>query len=141
MDLGEIKRVWLPLPLGLCFLFGLFYAGPGPDDVLRSLALVLALFGFAGVIAARYSLGRSFSIVAKATDLVTTGVYSKIRNPIYVFSWFFVIGVITMVRQPILYLFPVILIPIQIARARAEARVLEAKFGDAYRRYRDSTWF
>jgi protein-S-isoprenylcysteine O-methyltransferase Ste14 len=102
---------------------------------------VVSLLGFAGVIAARYSLGRSFSVVAKATDLVTTGVYSRIRNPIYVFSWFFIIGMVTMVRVPILYLFPVILIPVQIARARNEARVLEAKFGDEYRRYRASTWF
>ena len=141
MDSGEFRRVWLFLVLGLCFLLAVFLSGPGPHDTLRNVAFVLALAGFAGVVSARYTLGRSFSVVAKATDLVTTGVYSKIRNPIYVFSWFLIIGVVTMVRMPLLYLVPLILIPIQIARARAEARVLEEKFGDSYRRYRDSTWF
>jgi protein-S-isoprenylcysteine O-methyltransferase Ste14 len=30
---------------------------------------------------------------------------------------------------------------VQIVRARAEGRVLEERFGDAYRRYKDQTWF
>jgi protein-S-isoprenylcysteine O-methyltransferase Ste14 len=141
VDSGEFRRVWLFLVLGLCFLFGLFFVGPGPHDAARSIGFVLALTGFAGVVLARYTLGRSFSVIAKATDLVTTGVYSKIRNPIYVFSWFLIIGVVTIMRMPLLYLIPVVLIPIQSLRARAEARVLEEKFGDSYRRYRDSTWF
>jgi protein-S-isoprenylcysteine O-methyltransferase Ste14 len=34
-----------------------------------------------------------------------------------------------------------VLIPVQIIRARREAAVLEAKFGDAYREYRKRTWF
>jgi protein-S-isoprenylcysteine O-methyltransferase Ste14 len=34
-----------------------------------------------------------------------------------------------------------IVIPIQILRARREARVLEAAFGDAYRECRSHTWF
>jgi protein-S-isoprenylcysteine O-methyltransferase Ste14 len=29
----------------------------------------------------------------------------------------------------------------QVARARRESAVLEAKFGDEYRRYRQQTWF
>jgi len=33
------------------------------------------------------------------------------------------------------------LIPVQVLRARREAAVLEAKFGDAYRKYRKHTWF
>jgi protein-S-isoprenylcysteine O-methyltransferase Ste14 len=33
-----------------------------------------------------------------------------------------------------------IVIPIQIIRARREARILEAAFGDAYREYRRHTW-
>jgi protein-S-isoprenylcysteine O-methyltransferase Ste14 len=35
----------------------------------------------------------------------------------------------------------VIIIPLQIFRARREAAVLEAKFGDEYREYRKRTWF
>jgi len=127
--------------LGYFFVFYLFAQGPGPRDLWRNVGLSLAVFGLAGVIAARYSLGRSFSVMAKATELITSGLYARIRNPIYVFSWFFVIGVVMMVRMKLLYLAPLVLIPIQIGRARNESRVLEAKFGEEYRRYRASTWF
>jgi protein-S-isoprenylcysteine O-methyltransferase Ste14 len=33
------------------------------------------------------------------------------------------------------------LISLQIVRARREAQVLEEKFGDEYREYRNHTWF
>ena len=34
-----------------------------------------------------------------------------------------------------------VLIPIQIARAHQEAKVLESRFGEEYRNYRKGTWF
>jgi protein-S-isoprenylcysteine O-methyltransferase Ste14 len=34
-----------------------------------------------------------------------------------------------------------LIITVQIIRARREARILEAAFGDAYREYRRHTWF
>jgi protein-S-isoprenylcysteine O-methyltransferase Ste14 len=34
-----------------------------------------------------------------------------------------------------------IVIPLQIWRARKESAVLEASFGEEYRRYRAGTWF
>jgi len=46
-----------------------------------------------------------------------------------------------MVGRPELLLILLALIPIQIIRARREAAVLEAKFGDEYREYRKRTWF
>jgi protein-S-isoprenylcysteine O-methyltransferase Ste14 len=108
---------------------------------MRWLGLVLALIGIAGVILSRYTLGRSFSIVPKATALVTTGIYSKIRNPIYVSGTFFIAGAVLMLRRPEGLLLLMIVIPLQIFRARREAAVLEAKFGDEYREYRRRTWF
>ena len=103
--------------------------------------LAVAIFGLTGVIAARYTLGRSFSVAAKATALVTTGIYSRIRNPIYVSGMFFIGGVLIMIKRPAMLAFVLVLIPIQIFRARREAAVLEEKFGDAYREYRKQTWF
>jgi protein-S-isoprenylcysteine O-methyltransferase Ste14 len=140
MDRGNILRVWLPLLLGLFCLCLIFESGPGPHDLTRRIGLALSLVGFAGVILARYTLGQSFSVRAKATELVTTGIYSRIRNPIYVSGLIFIAGLVLVVRSPVLMIALVILIPIQIIRARREARVLEAKFGEAYRQYRDRTW-
>lgn len=141
MDDKRVRRVWLPLVVGLYASHFIFVRGPGPHDQIRWIGLALLLMGLGGVILSRYTLGRSFSIRAKATELVTTGIYSCIRNPIYVSGVIFIIGLIVIVRRPILGLILVMVIPLQIVRARREARVLEAKFGDAYRQYRARTWF
>jgi len=34
-----------------------------------------------------------------------------------------------------------VLIPLQLIRARIESHVLEEKFGDTYRQYKSQTWF
>jgi protein-S-isoprenylcysteine O-methyltransferase Ste14 len=141
MDRGSILRVWLPLLVGLWGLGWLYLYGIGPCDGLRLFGLILGLAGLAGVILARYTLGRSFSIAPKATALVTSGIYSRIRNPIYVFGVIFAAGIFLMLRKPALWLLLLVVIPMQIVRARREARVLEATFGDAYREYRRRTWF
>jgi protein-S-isoprenylcysteine O-methyltransferase Ste14 len=90
---------------------------------------------------ARIELGRAFSIKAKASTLVTTGLYSRIRNPIYVFGALMSVGIFVFAHRPWLLLIWVPLIPMQIARVRKEEQVLEAKFGDEYREYKRRTWF
>ena len=141
MDIGTVWRVWFPLVAGAIALGSVFALGPGSHGPARNIGLAVAVIGLTGVIAARYTLGRSFSIKAKATALVTTGIYSRIRNPIYVSGMFFLGGVLIIIKQPKLLIAFVVLIPMQIIRARREAAVLEAKFGDAYREYRKQTWF
>src|SRR5271163_4161964 len=102
MDRGSIMRVWVPLAGGLFALGAIFNATPAPHEwtSMRSIGLVLALVGLAGVIVSRFTLGRSFSITAKATALVTTGIYSRIRNPIYVSGMFFIGGAVLMMGRP-----------------------------------------
>lgn len=89
---------------------------------------------------ARIQLGSNFSVQAKAQNLVTTGVYSRIRNPIYVFGALILVGVALYFR-PIFLVFFAILIPLQIVRSRNEEKVLAAKFGEEYQRYKAKTWF
>lgn len=90
---------------------------------------------------ARIQLGRSFSVAPKATALVTRGIYSKIRNPIYVFSATWIAGLALALGKPLALLLLIPLIPMQVDRARREARVLEASFGEAYRAYCRKVWF
>ena len=72
---------------------------------------------------------------------MTNGIYAKIRNPIYVSGVVLFVGVLVMFREAKYWLVFAVLVPAQIVRARREARVLEEKFGDEYRRYRAGTWF
>lgn len=86
-------------------------------------------------------LGRSFSVRAEAHKLVTHGIYSKIRNPIYVFGTVVFAGLVLVIHRPVLWLIIPVIIIVQTIRARREAQVLETAFGDAYREYRRKTWF
>lgn len=138
---GTIKRVYLPAAAGLFVVVMTFVRGPGPHGPLRWVGLLLALLGLTGVMLARWTLGRSFSIRPQARELVTRGIYSKIRNPIYVSGCVLFVGMILIVREEFLWVLLALIAIVQVVRARREAHVLEAKFGEEYRRYRESTWF
>jgi protein-S-isoprenylcysteine O-methyltransferase Ste14 len=121
-------------------LLALIIFSPGEWNVQRWAGLVVAVPAVVLLFVARFQLGRSFAVRAEAHELVTHGIYSKIRNPIYVFSAFLVLALALTLQRPIILVFLLVLIPVQIMRARKEAAVLEAKFGDEYRRYRQQTW-
>jgi protein-S-isoprenylcysteine O-methyltransferase Ste14 len=112
-----------------------------PWNAQRYIGTVLAVVGVSFIGLARYQLGKSFSIKAEAHDLVTTGLYSKIRNPIYVFGLVMLIGLILVLQKPALWIVLVVVAIGQTVRARQEARALEAAFGEQYREYRRKTWF
>lgn len=112
--------------------------GWGPHQLIGLAILVpsLLLWGLA-----RVQLGESFSIRPQAKALVTHGLYSRIRNPIYLFGGLIIAGLFVFYGNPWLFLLFLILIPLQVIRLRKEARVLEETFGDAYRAYKRQTWF
>jgi protein-S-isoprenylcysteine O-methyltransferase Ste14 len=90
---------------------------------------------------ARYQLGSSFSVRPEARQLVTHGLYARIRNPIYLFGWIFNAGLVLFFGRPLLVLLLLPLVPLQLVRVRREERVLDAAFGDTYRAYKRRTWF
>jgi protein-S-isoprenylcysteine O-methyltransferase Ste14 len=112
-----------------------------PWNAQRYVGTALAILGVSFVLLARYQLGTSFAVQAEAHELITTGLYSRIRNPIYVFGMIMLVGVVLVLHQPVGWLVIVAGVIGQTIRARREARVLEAAFGDAYREYRRKTWF
>lgn len=112
-----------------------------PWDAMRWAGLLLAIGGFTLLTVARINLGDSFSIAPEARQLVTTGVYSRVRHPVYVFSFVGIAGLILYLHVPVFLLVLVPIAAMQVFRARAEEKVLTATFGSAYTVYRQKTWF
>jgi len=135
------KHIFITLLVGVGLVVGIWRFGPAECTTMQFVGAVLAVVGFCLWTVARFQLGASFSVSAQARHLVTKGLYLKIRNPIYVFGSFVMIGVILIVGKPVWLLIFVVIIPLQLSRARKEAEVLDAAFGEEYRRYRASTWF
>ena len=140
----QAQKFWVitVLQIGAVGLLGWFLATyKTPWNVQRYVGTLLTVVCVGFLVAARIQLGRSFSIKPEARELVTTGLYSKIRNPIYVFSTLMLVGLSLVVQKPQMWILPGVAVIAQTMRARREARVLEAAFGDAYREYRSKTWF
>ena len=117
------------------------YAWGVPWTPMRIAGLALAIPSFVLFVLARVQLGGAFSVRAKASTLVTTGIYSRIRNPIYFFGGLMLAGVVLWAGRPWLLLGFAVLVPLQMYRSRKEERVLAEKFGAAYREYKRKTWF
>jgi protein-S-isoprenylcysteine O-methyltransferase Ste14 len=114
---------------------------PGAWNKQRVVGSILLVTGVGLLSLARFQLGRSFSVTPQAKKLVTHGLYSRIRNPIYVFGAMGMAGVFLIVQRPALWVLFTVIAVMQVVRARREAAVLEAKFGEEYRAYRSHTWF
>lgn len=116
-----------------------FFRPPWTATRIAGLVLVVAFTSLLTI--ARVQLGNAFSLTPQARMLVTGGIYSKIRHPVYVFSAFVIAGLFLYIARPELLIILVPLVPMQIARARREEQVLTERFGDAYLAYKRSTWF
>jgi protein-S-isoprenylcysteine O-methyltransferase Ste14 len=110
-------------------------------NTAKVVGAVIAGISFPLFVLARWQLGSSFSIKAKAGRLVTTGLYSRIRNPIYLFGGLFLVGLSLFfsVWGPLAV--ALVIVPLQVVRARREERVLAEAFGEEYERYKSKTWF
>jgi protein-S-isoprenylcysteine O-methyltransferase Ste14 len=107
----------------------------------HTVGLLLLVPSFCLWALARRQLGAAFAVRAEARQLVTTGLYARIRNPVYLFGWIFNAGLFTFTGLPVLFPLLVVLAVMQVVRSRREQRVLEAAFGETYRAYKQQTWF
>lgn len=104
------------------------------------ISIIFLLIGIVGCLIARIQLGNSYSFYPKVTKLVTTGLYSKIRHPIYFFSLFNYIGLIIYIDfRLLLFLIPICII--QAHRIYLEEKLLVETFSQEYRDYKERTWF
>ena len=134
--------VTLVLVIGFLLFAAWHYLQRGePMDFWSWTGLGLAAISVVLFAVARIQLGSSFQASAEANKLVTTGIYSKLRNPIYIFGLTFLLGMILLTKIFWLLLTLLVLIPMQLKRVRNEEKVLAEKFGEEYLEYRKGTWF
>ncbi len=113
----------------------------GLHNTLAYVALCLSLTCAVLWFVARWQLGDAFSVTAQASQLVTRGLYSKIRHPIYIFGTLAFLFVVLALQGWSALIIWVVVILIQVGRLRREERVLAETFGAAYTAYRSNTWF
>jgi protein-S-isoprenylcysteine O-methyltransferase Ste14 len=135
------KHILLTLIVGGSIGALLWQHRPGAWTALPVTGLCLIIVGFILWTVARFPLGASFAVKAEAKQLVTRGLYSKIRNPIYGFGSMVMAGGILVFGKPVWLLIFLLVIPLQIWRTGKESAVLESAFGEEYRKYRAGTWF
>jgi protein-S-isoprenylcysteine O-methyltransferase Ste14 len=142
--LFQLMRIPIPA-IVIPVVASLFYLlVPGvkeqPWTALRSVGATLAISGYILLITARIQLGKSFSVTPQAKGLITHGLYSRIRNPIYLFvdvMWF---GIVLALHLYWLFVPLLALLAFHVFRARREGKILQEAFGQTYLDYRKQTW-
>ncbi len=105
------------------FLLILFPAAT-PSLLQTLIGTSLVVLGTAFSIIAVGTLGRSFSIMAEARRLVTRGVYSIVRHPLYLAEEIAVLGIVVKVFSLPAVLLLTLHVAIQIRRMENEETVL-----------------
>ena len=109
-------------------------------DALHIVGASITLISFIFWIVARFQLGEAFSVMPKAKHLVTSGIYSKVRHPVYVFSSLALLGITIFFRNPFILCLFLGFLMVQIIRVRKEDKVLSESFGSKYKEYKKTTW-
>jgi protein-S-isoprenylcysteine O-methyltransferase Ste14 len=130
---------WVDITVYLCFAAYLVMRWQW--NARYAVGMGMGVIGLALWLVARQQLGGSFSVRAEASELVTTGLYSKIRHPIYFFAGVAYAGLFIALGKIVPFVAFMLFYSLQLLRIKKEEAVLEQAFGEDYRRYRASTWF
>lgn len=130
------------------YFLGLLTAWFGPKHFgfgYRPLVYVGLSAGLAGLalwLFAMIHLGKSLAVLPGANEVVMRGVYKYLRHPLYVGITLTFCGLFLAIGSTVgmIYLF-VIVVPLNLVRARLEEIALLEQFGDVYRDYMKKTLF
>lgn len=89
----------------------------------------------------KITMGDAFTMLPKAKKLITTGIYSKIRHPIYLGFSLTVTGWAIFLFSPGWFITALITILFLTLRVHLEEKALLKKYGEVYQKYKNSTWF
>ena len=139
MQFIKLFRLWFDLFLyPLIVVLAVWLA---PHGTVWYAGLGFSFFMAIFWVIARIQLGKSFTVEAAARKLVTHGLYSKIRHPIYIFGNLSYLGAFVALQSWVALFIWAMLAAGEVRRAQREERVLAEAFGAEYEAYRAQTWF
>lgn len=119
-------------------------------SLMKLLALILIISGYFFMLVARFQLKDKFSILPQAEKgLITDGIYSIFRHPVYIFSSLSAVGIclyLSILLNNILFsIFSFFLLSVyvymQVCRAKKEEEKLIQKYGKEYLEYKKRSMF
>ena len=111
-------------------------------NIIVAPALLIGFLGLILWVISMITLGSSFTVLPMSKNLVRTGIYKYIRHPMYYGINLTLGGLIIASGSYIgLFLYFILVIPLNIVRSRWEEKVLLEHFGNSYSDYKESTWF
>jgi protein-S-isoprenylcysteine O-methyltransferase Ste14 len=128
------------LDAGVFVLFAAYLFAHWQWNARYMTGMAIGVAGFVLWMLARHQLGESFSVTAQARKLVTTGLYSKFRHPIYYFAGAGYVGLFIALGRIIPLVCFLVFYSFQLIRAMKEESVLEKAFGEEFRRHKAATW-
>ncbi len=122
------------------FLLTALAALPRAEFAPISLAIssMLVIVGMAASFVVLRWLGKAFSIMAEARQLITHGPYAFVRHPLYICEEIAVIGIFMQVRSPVALMILIAHAFFQFRRMLNEERILRATFAE-YESYAERT--
>ena len=111
-----------------------------PNITLYILGIILSIFGATLDCMALWKLKRSFSIMVEVRPLIKSGIYNKIRHPLYTGEILHFLGITLVFNNVIVYGMFIFLVILQALRAKLEEKKLKAYFPD-YSIYMKNTGF
>ncbi len=137
----KAKGLW-PRLTAFCGTFLMFFLlapeSKEASPLQSGIASALSLAGIILSIIALIMLGKSFSMMAEARRLVTTGFYSFVRHPLYLAEEIVLLGVVIQVLSPFNVMVFILQTMFQIQRLKNEEAVLQEAFPE-YEEYKSKT--
>ena len=147
-NLSSNQRFLLNILIPSLYLLPLVFAYLGPKnfgfgyDEFVYAGLSVGVVGVILWILAMLTLGSSLAVLPGTDRLVTRGVYRYLSHPVYVGIVLTLSGLFLACGSAICLAYVlVVVIPLNIFRARTEEQVLREQLGESYQHYRDTTFF
>lgn len=136
----KLTKVILPILSFIFTAFIFYYLGRYGINSTQIIGVTLVVIGYAMWFIGRSNLGNSYSLLPKAEKIVSKGLYSKIKHPLYLSQLMVLGGAILYIDDSRLWWIFIAILILQFYRAKKEEKVLLEKFGDDYKNYMKSTW-